>query len=182
MMLSLSNSFFTPLMKFLIGSIFFILSTLAFAQEDDYQVGLNQDYIRQNQGAYYDYSDPGGLNIRVSIWGYVKYPGRYVIPEHSNITDLISYSGGISDDSNIDEMRIFRVNADSSQEMLIYNYDELWWNETLQKDIQISRLQPGDVLIVPGRPRWYWENYLTLTLSIVGVLLSLATLIVTANN
>lgn len=182
MMLSLSNSFFTPLMKFLIGSIIFILSTLAFAQEDDYQVGLNQDYIRQNQGAYYDYSDPGGLNIRVSIWGYVKYPGRYVIPEHSNITDLISYSGGISDDSNIDEMRIFRVNADSSQEMLIYNYDELWWNETLQKDIQISRLQPGDVLIVPGRPRWYWENYLTLTLSIVGVLLSLATLIVTANN
>lgn len=181
-MLSLSNSFFTPLMKFLIGSIVFILSTLAFAQEDDYQVGLNQDYIRQNQGAYYDYSDPGGLNIRVSIWGYVKYPGRYVIPEHSNITDLISYSGGISDDSNIDEMRIFRVNADSSQEMLIYNYDELWWNETLQKDIQISRLQPGDVLIVPGRPRWYWENYLTLTLSIVGVLLSLATLIVTANN
>lgn len=181
-MLSLSNSFFTPLMKFLIGSIIFILSTLAFAQEDDYQVGLNQDYIRQNQGAYYDYSDPGGLNIRVSIWGYVKYPGRYVIPEHSNITDLISYSGGISDDSNIDEMRIFRVNADSSQEMLIYNYDELWWNETLQKDIQISRLQPGDVLIVPGRPRWYWENYLTLTLSIVGVLLSLATLIVTANN
>jgi len=40
----------------------------------------------------------------------------------------------------------------------------------------------GDVLVVPGRPRLYWENYLTLGLSIVGVLLSLTTLIVTTNN
>ena len=182
MMLSHSTSFFTPLMKYLFGCILFLLVTASFAQEDDYQVGLSQDYIRQSQGAFYDYSDPGGLNIRVSVWGYVKYPGRYIIPEYSNITDLISYSGGISDDSNINEMRIFRVNSDSTQEMLLYNYDELWWNETLQKDIKISKLQPGDVLIVPGRPRWYWENYLTLTLSIVGVLLSLATLIITANN
>jgi len=79
-------------------------------------------------------------------------------------------------------MRIFRINPDSSQEMLLYNYEDLWWSETLQKQITISTLQPGDVLIVPGRPRWYWENYLTLTLSIVGVLLSLATLIITANN
>ncbi len=182
MMLSPSTTFFTPLMKYLLVGLLFLLATASFAQEEDYQVGLSQDYIRQNQGAFYDYSDPGGLNIRVSVWGYVKYPGRYIIPEHSNITDLISYSGGISDDSNIDEMRIFRVNSDSTQEMLMYNYDELWWNETLQKDIKISKLQPSDVLIVPGRPRWYWENYLTLTLSIVGVLLSLATLIITANN
>jgi hypothetical protein len=66
--------------------------------------------------------------------------------------------------------------------MFLYNYNELWWNETLQKDIKISKLQPGDVLIVPGRPRWYWENYLALTLSVVGILLSVATLIVTLNN
>jgi hypothetical protein len=169
-------------MNFLFGGFLFILATVTFAQEEDYQVGLSQNYVRQSQGAFFDYSDPGGLNIKVSVWGYVKYPGRYVIAEHSNINDLISFSGGISDDSNIDEMRIFRVNSDSTQEMLLYNYDELWWNETLEKNIKLPQLQPGDVLIVPGRPRWYFENYLTLTLSIVGVLLSLATLIITANN
>ena len=170
------------MLKYLLLSLFIYVANDSLAQDSDYQLGLSQDYLRQNQGAYYDYSDPGGLNIKVSVWGYVKYPGRYVIPERSNINDLISYSGGISDDSYIDEMRIFRVNSDSSQEMLIYNYDDLWWSETLQKKLTISKLQAGDVLIVPGRPRWYWENYLTLTLSIVGVLLSLATLIVTANN
>ena len=182
MMLSHSTSFFTPLMNFLFGGFLFMVATVTFAQEEDYQVGLSQNYLGQNQGAYYDYSDPGGLNIKVSVWGYVKYPGRYIIPEYSNINDLLSYAGGISDDSYIDDMRIFRVSPDSTQEMLLYNYDELWWNETLQKELIISKLQPADVLIVPGRPRWYWENYLTLTLSIVGVLLSLATLIITANN
>ena len=182
MMLSYINSFIKPAPKFLLLIFFIVFSAVSFAQDDDYQLGLSQDQIRQNQGAYYDYSDPGGLNIKVSVWGYVKYPGRYIIPDKSNINDLISFSGGISDDSNINEMRIFRVNSDSSQEMLLYNYEDLWWSETLQHQITVSRLQPGDVLIVPGRPRWYWENYLTLTLSIVGVLLSLATLIITANN
>ena len=181
-MLSHTINFNSLFIKLILLYGIFTAGSSIFAQNDDYQLGVSQDFIRQNQGAYYDYSDPGGLNIKVSVWGYVKYPGRYIIPEWSNINDLISYSGGISDDSNIDEMRIFRVNKDSTQEMLLYNYDDLWWNETLQKQIKLSKLEPGDVLIVPGRPRWYWENYLTLTLSIVGVLLSLATLIITANN
>ena len=182
MMHSPKVSFIQTVLLILLLLPLFFFSNLSLAQDEDYQLGVGQDYIRQNQGAYYDYSDPGGLNIKVSVWGYVKYPGRYIIPTWSNINDLISYSGGISDNSNIDEMRIFRVNADSTQEMLLYNYEDLWWSETLQKQITLSKLQPGDVLIVPGRPRWYWENYLTLTLSIVGVLLSLATLIVTSNN
>lgn len=181
-MLSKVTPFSTPALIIFICSLFLLTSNSLFGQDEDYQLGLSQDYLRQNQGAYYDYSNPAGLNIKVSIWGYVKYPGRYIIPEKSNINDLISYAGGISDDSNLDEMRIFRVNSDSTQEMLLYNYEELWWSETLQTQIKLSKLQAGDVLIVPGRPRWYWENYLTLTLSIVGVLLSLATLIITANN
>lgn len=181
-MLSYISSFVTPATKILLFIFFFVFSAVSFAQDDNYQLGLSQDQIRQNQGAYYDYSDPGGLNIKVSVWGYVKYPGWYIVPDRSNINDLLSYAGGISDDSNIDEMRIFRVNSDSSQEMLLYNYDDLWWNETLQQNLKIPKMQPADVLIVPGRPRWYWQNYLTLTLSIVGVLLSLATLIVTVNN
>ena len=182
MMLLQISSYITPTTKIFLFIFLFVSTAVSIAQNDDYQLGLSQDQIRQNQGAYYDYSDPGGLNIKVSVWGYVKYPGWYIIPDRSNINALLSYAGGISDDSNIDEMRIFRVNSDSSQEMLIYNYDDLWWNETLQKNLTLPIMQPGDVLIIPGRPRWYWENYLTLTLSIVGVLLSLATLIVTANN
>ncbi|MCU0413364.1 MAG: SLBB domain-containing protein [Ignavibacteriaceae bacterium] len=153
-----------------------------FPQQEDYQLGLNQNRLNQSQGAYYDYSDPDGLNIKVSVWGYVKYPGRYIIPQRSDIKDLISYSGGISDDSYLDEIRVYKVLPDSTQQMLQFDYEDLWWNEDLKQDLSLYRMEAGDVLVVPGRPRLYWENYLTLGLSIVGVLLSLTTLIVTSNK
>lgn len=153
-----------------------------FPQQEDYQLGLNQNRLNQNQGAYYDYSDPDGLNIKVSVWGYVKYPGRYVIPQKTDIKDLISYAGGISDDSYLDEIRVYKILPDSTQQMLKFNYEDLWWNENLKENLTLYRMEAGDVLVVPGRPRLYWENYLTLGLSIVGVLLSLTTLIVTTNN
>ena len=116
------------------------------------------------------------------MWGYVKYPGRYIIPQRSDIRDLISYSGGISDDSYLDEIRVYKVLPDSTQQMLQFDYEDLWWNEELKQDLSLYRMEAGDVLVVPGRPRLYWENYLTLGLSIVGVLLSLTTLIVTTNQ
>jgi len=153
-----------------------------FPQEGDYQLGLSQKYLGQNQGAYYDYSDPDGLNIKVSIWGYVKYPGRYVIPQRSDLKDFISYAGGVSDDAYLDDLRVYKVLPDSTQQMMQFNYEDLWWNENLEQDLSLYRMEAGDVLVVPGRPRLYWEDYLTLSLSIVGVLLSLTTLIVTTNK
>ena len=164
-------------------TLFIVISAASiYSQNEEYQLGLNQSTLHQNQGAYYDYSDPNGLNIKVSVWGYVKYPGKYVIPQRSDIKDLISFAGGISDDSDLDELRVYRVLSDSTQQMMKFNYSDLWWNEDLSKNLKIYKLEAGDVLIVPGRPRLYWENYLTLMLSAVGVLLSLATLIITANN
>jgi hypothetical protein len=162
--------------------LLFVFCGLSFAQQEDYQLGLNQSYLRQNQGAYYDYSDPDGLNIKVSVWGYVKFPGRYVVPQRSDIKDLISYAGGISDDSYLDDLRVYKILPDSTQQMLQFNYEDLWWNEDLQKSLPLYKMEAGDVLVVPGRPRLYWEDYLTLSLSIVGVLLSLTTLIVTTNK
>ena len=155
---------------------------ISLAQQEDYQLGLNQSYLRQNQGAYYDYSDPDGLNIKVSVWGYVKFPGRYVIPQRSDIKDFISYAGGVSDDSFLNDLRIYKILPDSSQQMMQFNYEDLWWNKDLKQGLTLYKMEASDVLVVPGRPRLYWEDYLTLSLSIVGVLLSLTTLIVTANK
>jgi hypothetical protein len=163
-------------------SLLIFSSVNAYSQQEDYQLGLSQNYRGQNQGAYYDYSDPDGLNIKVSVWGYVKYPGRYVIPQRTDIKEFISYAGGISDDSYLDELRVYKILEDSTQQMLKFDYEDLWWNEDLSQDLALYKMNAGDVLIVPGRPRLYWENYLTLGLSIVGVLLSLTTLIITANN
>jgi len=138
--------------------------------------------LRQSQGAFYDYSDPNTINIKVAVWGYVKFPGRYILSAKSDVKDLISYAGGVNDDAYLDELRIYRVNSDSTQSLLELNYNDLWWGESLNKNLNLQRLQAGDVLIVPGRNRLYWENYLGIILSTLGFFISLATLIITASK
>jgi len=135
-----------------------------------------------NQGAYYDYSDPNGINIKVAVWGFVKFPGKYIIPIRSDINDLISYAGGVNDNSYLDDLRIYRLDKDSMQVMLKFNYEDLWWNEDLKGNLKLQKLKPGDILVVPGRPRLYFENYLSIILGVVTTLVSIATLIITINK
>jgi len=166
----------------LIFALFFVPLSVLFAQQDDYQIGINQTRLTQNAGALYDYSDPNGINIKVAIWGYVKYPGRYILPSRTDVKDLISYAGGIDDNAFLDDLRIYRVNSDSTQSLIKVDYEDLWSGDNLKKYINLSRLQAGDILIVPGRPRLYWENYFNLALSSLGFLISIATLIITATK
>ena len=77
-----------------IGLILILFTSFSFAQ-NDIQVGSNIDQQRINSsGALFDYSDPTTVNIKVAVWGFVKYPGRYIIPAYSNVNDLLSYAGG----------------------------------------------------------------------------------------
>ncbi|MCH7974916.1 MAG: hypothetical protein IH949_13735 [Bacteroidetes bacterium] len=160
--------------------VFIIYPVFLSTQEKDYQIGLDPYSFRQSAGGYYDYSDPNSINIKVAVWGYVKFPGRYVIPMRSDIKDLISYSGGINDNAFLDDLRIYRIDKDSTQLLLKFNYEDLWWGENWKPDIDLSKLQASDILIVPGRPRVYWENYLSLIISSLGFLISVATLIIAA--
>jgi len=66
--------------------------------------------------------------------------------------------------------------------MLRGNNEDLWWGENWTPNIDLSKMHAGDVLIVPGRPRVYWESYLSLILSSLGFLISVATLVLTASK
>lgn len=170
-------------MKYVLIILFVVLPfSNLLSQQEEYQLGLNPNQIRQSQGAYYDYSDPDGINIKVAIWGYVKYPGRYIVPIRTDIKDLISYSGGINDDAYLYDLRIFRLEEDSSQVLIKVNYDDLWWGDSLTANIDISRLIAGDVLIIPGRQKLYWEQYTSLFLGVFSVLISLTALIISISK
>ena len=103
--------------------VFIIYPVYLSAQEKDYQIGLDPNFYRQTTGGYYDYSDPKGINIKVAIWGYVTYPGRYVIPVRSDNKDLFPYSGGIKENEFVDAFRIFIMRQDSSQCVLTEHYE-----------------------------------------------------------
>ena len=165
------NRFFRPLILSL------VLTAAVFAQNSELQVGSNTDQLRQNQGAFYDYSDPTSLNIKVAVWGFVKYPGKYIIPVESNVYDLLSYAGGPTDDAHLDDLRIFRTLGDSSQSMTKFNYNDLLWDENLKEFKGAPGLDAGDILLVPGSQRLYFKDYAQLGLSLLSVLISLTILI-----
>ena len=149
-----------------------------FAQED-VQIGKSLNPNNRYNGGLYDYSNPEGINIKVQVWGYVKYPGQYIIPASSGVNDLLSLAGGPTSDANIDELKLFRVNPDSSQKIIKFNYSNLLWNDnTLNRRLNIPKLRAGDILLVPGSPKWYAKDYVGVVLTIVSTLASIATLLV----
>jgi len=165
--------------NYFFGTLFIILflSTINFAQNSDLQVGSNVNQLRQNQGAFYDYSDPSTLNIKVSVWGFVKYPGKYVIPIESNVYDLLSYAGGPTEDAHLDDLRLFRTGEDSVSSMTKFNYNDLLWDENLKGFKNSPGLEAGDILLVPGAQRLYFKDYLQIGLSVFSALISLSILI-----
>lgn len=152
------------------------------AQQNEVQIGGSLGTYRQNQGALFDYSDPEAVNIKVAVWGFVKYPGKYIIPSYSKLTDLLSFAGGPSDDSHLDEMRLIRTLPDSTQAVLELNYDDILWNEETKSISKTIEIYAGDILVVPGEPKLYFKDYLSISLSIFSALVSLAILIINISN
>lgn len=164
-----------------------IFSCSIFGQVKDYQVGSPNVSNYRQQGGFYDYGKSNALNIEVHIWGFVRYPGKYLIPENSTAMDLISLAGGPTDAANLDDLRIFRATinsvngiSDTTREFIPFNYiDLLWEDELTNSGVNIPTLQAGDNLSVPGEPKIYDKDWIQISLSIVGILISLTTLIIT---
>ncbi len=159
---------------------FLFLSANSYAQED-IQFGKKLGQLAtQYRGALYDYSDPAGINIKVKVWGYVEFPGEYVVPAGTGVNDLLALAGGPTQDARLGQLRIFRINPDSTQTMIKFNYNDLLWNdEGLSKPLKIPHIKAGDILLVPGEPRFFFKDYFTIALSIVSTLSSIAVLLIT---
>jgi hypothetical protein len=149
------------------------------AQTKDYELGADIMGMRANmQGGYFNYSDPEAINIGVSVWGWVKYPGRYKVPIYTTVSDLLSYAGGPSDAADLEDIRLYRVNADSTQNIIKFNYNDLLYESKLQsKYRKIPKLEAGDILILPGEPRLYFRDHFSIWMSVFSVLISLSILV-----
>lgn len=147
-----------------------ILSKAATAQED-IQIGKLK-YTQSGITGFFDYSDPTGINIKVQIWGYVRFPGYYVIPARSSINDLMSLAGGPSEEALLDDVRILRTGLDSTATMYKYNYNDLLWDEELNSSVKFPRLVAGDMVLIPGEPRYFARQDVGFFLSIVTALAS----------
>lgn len=157
-----------------------LFSSNLFGQVKDYELGADILNGRGNySGGYFNYSEPLSINIKVSVWGFVKYPGRYFVPINTTVTDLLSYAGGPTDDAHADKFRLYRVHKDGTNELFTFNYDDVLWGDSLQfKHREIPSLSASDILIVPGTERLYFKDWAVLAMSFLSVLISLTILIV----
>ncbi|MFH1196536.1 MAG: SLBB domain-containing protein [bacterium] len=157
--------------------LFIFLSVPVFSQVDDYRLGTQLGRY-QTQGGLYDYSEAETVNIKVAIWGFVKFPGRYIVPIYTNVRDLISFAGGPTDDALLDDLRIYRMLEDSTQSLIRFNYNDLMWeNELKTKNRYVPDLRAGDILLVPGSERYYFRDTMQMILSVLSTAISLAILI-----
>lgn len=157
--------------------VLFTFITPLLAQED---VQIGNPYGTSNyrqQGGVYDYSDPNGVNIKVQIWGYVRFPGYYIVPARISVNDFISFGGGPNEDATLSDIRVLKTQADSSFIIVKYNYNDFMWEETLKTKIYSVRLQAGDIVVVPGEPRYFARQDVSFYMSIVTGLASIAALI-----
>lgn len=166
--------------RFIFLFVLFLLTSKIniFAQQSDIQVGT-VPRVAQQMAGYFDYSDPRAVNIKVSIWGYTKFPGKYIVPVNTTVKDLISFAGGPTPDAYMEDIRLVHTGPDSTQEIIKFDYNELMFEKSVSKRVNNAILQPGDILVLPGEPRMYFKDYFSMTLSVVSTLISLTILIYT---
>lgn len=159
--------------------LFFVFSLSLLAQVKDYEIGASPLDRSYRTGGFYDYSDPTSVNMKVAVWGFMRYPGRYVVPVNTTVSDLLSYAGGPTDDANLEDIRLYRVMEDSTQIMIKIDYNDLFWEDRLEsRKKYVPNLKGGDILLVPGAPRLYFKDWFSITLSVVSTLISLSILII----
>lgn len=166
-------------------SLFFIfIPVFIYGQDSGTQLGsTNLDRGSYARG-FFDYSDPGTVNLKISVWGYVEYPGKYLVPDYTTITDLLSYSGGPNEDANLDDVRLYRVFEDGKEQMIKINYNDLMWEDHLGQNYRraVPKIQPNDILVVPGEDRLFFRDYFAIGLSILTVMLAVTNLVVSLNR
>jgi len=165
--------------NFLIVAVFFLFAVNLSAQVKDYSLGSARVGSYNSQSAFFDLSDPESLNMVVSLWGFVKFPGRYLVPVYTTATDLISYGGGPQDNAFLERVQLFRTESDSTQKIFNLGMRDIMHGDTLiSSKANIHVLQAGDILVVPGEPRLYFREVFSMWMSIVSVLVSLSLVVV----
>lgn len=164
-------------------AVFFITGffTLIYSQ-DNIQIGSSNTGRTAAAGAVYDYSDPSGVNIKVQLWGYVRAPGYYIIPLGLSVHELISFAGGPSEDALLDDIRVVKIREGSPTVMEKHNYNDLMWKDNIKNPVKFVRLEAGDIIVVPGEPRYFIREDVSFYLSIITALASFAALIISITN
>jgi len=109
----------------------------------------------RNRGAQYLIGREDELLIKVNIWGFVRMPGQYLVPNNTDLVSLISYAGGPSEDAQITKVKLIRTidvtpdgkSRGTDQKIYIFNIKKFL--ETGDIDLN-PPLMPNDTILISG--------------------------------
>jgi hypothetical protein len=153
-----------------------------FGQDNRERIGY-EDIVKTGLN-YYNYADKDKVNFEVSVWGYVRSPGKYLIPHGTSFIDLVSLCGGPLSDAKLDEIRIVRMKNDTldikEEKIISLNYNDFLWEEKISNvKRQNPILYPGDIILIPGGPKYTFRENFSLVLTGLATLTSIAVLLIT---
>lgn len=129
--------------KIILFLIFLMFSSVILAQIE----GVTSAY---NPASIYLYSGTLAgteqLKIKAYIWGQVKKPGLYIVPDNTDLLTLISSAGGPTENAKLSKIRIIRTTEDGDKVIWVNMKKYL---ETGDPDL-IPVLKPGDTVVVSG--------------------------------
>lgn len=103
-----------------------------------------------NTGSVYMYSGTLEgtelLKIKTYIWGQVRKPGLYIVPDDTDLLTLISSAGGPTENANLTKIRIIR-SVEGEEKVMWVDLQEYIDNGDYNL---IPKLQPGDTVIISG--------------------------------
>ncbi len=144
-------------------------------------VVFSQTESNFNQASIYQYSGTLAgteqLKIRTYIWGQVKNPGLYIVPDNTDILTLISSAGGPTEHAKLSTIKIIRT-AGGKEE--VFNVDLRKYLETGNAKL-VTILKPGDTIIVSGSTYYAFTKAVN-WLSQIASVLSTYLIITNLNN
>ena len=127
-----------------------------------------QDIAKKDQ---YILSEDQKLQIVVHIWGEINRPGQYIVPDGTDVRELISIAGGPTEYSNLRNIKLTREYLDNLKTQQHFNKSNdrlikkklitINLKKYLERELSepIPILQPGDVVKIN---RNLWSRWQTL--------------------
>jgi hypothetical protein len=124
------------------------------------------------RSGFYQIARPYEVSMTVNLWGEVNSQGMYIIPTTTDIVALLSYSGGVRETANMEEVLLYRAIKDAKdgklRQMRILNVQSI-----VEGKAATVPLMPGDMIVVkklPTKMGWFEIASIVTTFSSVVVL------------
>jgi polysaccharide export outer membrane protein len=101
----------------------------------------------QSAGHYIYLGEGDELLMNVQIWGQVKNPGLYSLPEESDIATLLSLAGGPTENADLSGIKVIRKGMERDSLFSVNLKKALLGGEK-----EKTMLEPGDIVeIMPSK-------------------------------